>query len=112
VDGRVLESPGAGRVPGLYAVGWIKRGPTGLIGTNKSDAKQTVALMLEDARELASAEREPVSGIDQLLAERGVRVVRLDDWRRLDELETANGKRLGKVREKFYEVAPMLEALR
>jgi ferredoxin--NADP+ reductase len=111
-EGRITLSSGAAE-PGLYAVGWIKRGPTGLIGTNKSDAKQTVDQMLQDARsglEEPGAERDP-EAIERLLRERGVRPVTYPQWRILDTLETAAGERLGKVREKFYTIEAMLEAL-
>ena len=73
-EGRVLGADGAA-IPGVYCAGWIKRGPTGVIGTNKKDATETVELLLEDAR----AGRLPASArrrrIDELLAERGVTVV-------------------------------------
>ena len=110
-DGRVLEAPGGAVIPGLYAVGWIKRGPTGLIGTNKSDAKQTVSLMLEDAASRRSRRKADAPVVDALLAARGLRVVTLDDWHRLDALETEHGKLRGKVREKFYAIEDMLAKL-
>ena len=70
--GRVLGEDGA-PVPGVYCAGWIKRGPTGVIGTNKKDATETVELLLEDAgggrARRASGAAEDV---DALLAERGV----------------------------------------
>jgi len=111
-DGRITSDNGAAE-PGLYAVGWIKRGPTGLIGTNKSDAKQTVDQMLEDARaglERPALQRDP-EAIERLLHERGIRPVTYPQWRILDTLEVAAGERLGKVREKFCSVQAMLEAL-
>ena len=69
-SGRVLDEGGA-PVPGLYCAGWIKRGPTGVIGTNKKDATETVERLLEDAR----AGRLPAAvgpRVEELLAERGV----------------------------------------
>lgn len=110
-DGRVLEAPGGAVLAGLYAVGWIKRGPTGLIGTNKSDAKQTVALMLEDAASGQFNRQVDAPPIDALLSSRGVRAVTLEDWHRLDALETEQGRLRGKVREKFYAVEEMLAKL-
>ena len=74
-----------GRVePGIYVAGWIKRGPTGVIGTNKKDATETVELLLEDA---AAGRLEPkpdanAAAVDALLAERGVRVVEYPVGRR------------------------------
>ena len=57
-------------VPGVYAVGWIKRGPTGILGTNKRDANETVGLLLEDLDSLPAPEAPGVEAIDALLAER------------------------------------------
>ena len=111
--GRVTEGKGGSVIPGLYVVGWIKRGPTGLIGTNKNDAKETAELMLEDARALDREMSEPraARAVEELLGDRGVRVVGYAEWRRLDELESKSGKELGKVREKFCSVEAMLAAL-
>ncbi len=75
VDGRVQRD--GEPVPGEYVAGWIKRGPTGIIGTNKKDATATVASLLADAREgaLPGPAEPDRGGIDALLAERGVEVV-------------------------------------
>jgi len=112
--GRVTEGKGGPVLPGVYAVGWIKRGPTGLIGTNKSDAKETADRILEDASTLAvepSPERS-AEAVDALLASRGVRVVMVADWRKIDALELASGKELGKAREKLCSIEAMLAACR
>lgn len=109
--GQVTDGPGGPPVVGLYTVGWIKRGPSGLIGTNKSDAKDTTDTMLAKAPGLAERELPPASTIDELLASRKVRPITIADWRVIDELELANGKKVGKVREKFYGSLEMLEAL-
>lgn len=100
-----------GRVEGCereYVVGWAKRGPTGLIGTNKPDSLETVEAMLEDAAALPAAERRP---LDALLDERGVRRVSYEEWRRLDELETERGAAAGRPRVKLCRVDEMLAAL-
>jgi ferredoxin--NADP+ reductase len=111
-EGRVLSSPGGQVVDNLYTVGWIKRGPSGLIGTNKSDAKETADCMLNDALRAETAKRLPKAGsVLELLSARKVRVVDLAAWKRLDALETARGTQLGKVREKFYDANDMLDAL-
>jgi ferredoxin/flavodoxin---NADP+ reductase len=73
-EGRVTDGPDGGVVPGLYVAGWIKRGPTGVIGTNKKDAQQTVAHMLEDLADALPHREHTAQAIDALLAERGVRV--------------------------------------
>jgi len=114
VEGRVTESKGGAVIPGVYAVGWIKRGPTGLIGTNKNDAKETADRMLEDIPRLepAADEHRSRAAVDRLLADRGVRVISFADWRRIDAAELAAGKPLGKVREKFCSAEAMLAALK
>jgi ferredoxin/flavodoxin---NADP+ reductase len=104
--GRVLGPDGA-PVPGLYVTGWIKRGPTGLIGTNKACAKETTDAALADLPNLAAPSLEP-SVLDARLAERGARVVDYDAWRRVDAVELERGKALGKVREKLANVDEML----
>ena len=109
--GRVTECRGGRVVPRLYTAGWIKRGPVGLIGTNKTDAKETVDQMLQDAaiqRPIGS----PSSAVVDLLLERGVQMVTIADWRVIDELELAQGKKLGKVRLKLCSPQAMLEALK
>ncbi len=108
--GRV-EQPAGVVVPGEYAVGWIKRGPSGVIGTNKPDAVETATLLLEDAAAGAlPAPADPApEAVDRLLAGRGTRVVRWPDWQRLDQLEQARGKAAGRPRIKFTDVEEMLQ---
>jgi ferredoxin--NADP+ reductase len=92
-----------GRVgPGVYAAGWIKRGPSGVIGTNKKDATETVELLLEDAREgrLPRAGRT-AADVDALLAERGIRPVVYAGWSSIDAAERAAGEKLGRPRVKL-----------
>ncbi len=106
--GRVQEP--AGTAQGEYAVGWIKRGPSGVIGTNKPDAVETAGLLLEDAAAGALEAVDPApEAIDRLLAGRGVRVVSWAGWQRLDQLEQARGKAAGRPRIKFTKVEEMLE---
>jgi ferredoxin--NADP+ reductase len=115
-DERAGTIPNAqGRVEGMrgtYVVGWIKRGPSGVIGTNKPDAVESAACLLEDAAAgaLPAAEADPAA-LDALLAARGVRVVTYADWQRLDALEVENGKAAGRPRLKFTRIDEMLEAL-
>ncbi len=113
VQGRVTSGSGGAVIPGVYAVGWIKRGPTGLIGTNKNDAKETADRMLEDVPALTPAadEYRPRGAIDELLKGRGVRAISFADWRRIDSAELALGKQAGKIREKFCSAGEMLAAL-
>jgi ferredoxin--NADP+ reductase len=107
--GRVLGPDGA-PIPGLYTTGWIKRGPTGLIGTNKACAKETTDLAIADLANLAAPELTP-GVLDELLAERGVKALDYDAWRVIDALELERGKAKGKIRDKLPSVAEMLAAL-
>jgi ferredoxin--NADP+ reductase len=99
-----------GRVtPGLYVAGWIKRGPSGVIGTNKKDATETVALLLEDAR----AGALPASSgddLEALLAERGVEHVLYAGWEAIDARERAAGEPHGRPRVKLCTWDELLEA--
>ncbi|MCC6216287.1 MAG: FAD-dependent oxidoreductase [Polyangiaceae bacterium] len=109
--GRVV-GPGGAVVPRVYCTGWIQRGPSGVIGTNKSGAQATVEAMLEDARRLApSPPRGSRATVDELLRARGVRPVTFAEWEHLDALELAAGQRLGRVRDKLTSVSAMLRAL-
>jgi ferredoxin--NADP+ reductase len=99
-----------GRVaPGVYAAGWIKRGPTGVIGTNKKDAAETVELLLDDLRDSPRKGRT-ADEVDALLAERGVLPVVYAGWTSIDELERAAGEKLGRPRVKLCTWAELLEA--
>jgi ferredoxin--NADP+ reductase len=98
----------------VYVAGWIKRGPSGVIGTNKGDASATVQKMIEDIRgKSGPAHADPPGDkkVDRLLRERGIRVVDYGAWKRLDRLELERGAKAGKVRDKFTSVADMLAAL-
>jgi ferredoxin--NADP+ reductase len=111
--GRVLEPDSREPRLGEYAAGWIKRGPTGVIGTNKPDAAETVACMLEDAaRDRVLAPSEPEAGAAlALVRQRQPHHFSWPDWQRLDELEVARGRASGRPRVKFTRVEDMLAAL-
>ncbi|GAA4242189.1 FAD-dependent oxidoreductase [Actinomadura meridiana] len=89
--GRVLDADGR-PVPHEYVAGWIKRGPTGVVGTNKSDAAETVRNLLADLP--ADREAAPKRTIEELLEARGLRVVTYDDWLNLDAAEIALARSL------------------
>jgi ferredoxin--NADP+ reductase len=110
-DGRIVDGAGAA-MPGLYAAGWIKRGPTGIIGTNRADAVSTVKALLADVPELDQAARPGADGLKALLSARGVRTIGVEDWFRIDAAEVASGEPQGKPREKFTRVAEMLQCLK
>lgn len=105
--GRVID--GDQRVERVYVAGWAKRGPSGVIGTNKADAKETVEAMLEDA---ATLERVPERDVTSLLDERGVDYVTFEQWQRLDEHERAAGEAGGRPRVKVVSRDEMLRIAR
>jgi ferredoxin/flavodoxin---NADP+ reductase len=108
--GRV-HTPDGRPLPGVYTVGWIKRGPTGILGTNKRDAEETVACLVEDlstgALSPADDDREP---IDALLAERGIDVVTVEGWRTIDRHERERGREAQRPRVKLASRDELLEA--
>jgi ferredoxin--NADP+ reductase len=110
--GRVLDPETQDAVPGMYVTGWIKRGPSGVIGTNKPCAAETVANMLED---FAAGRTLGAVGADcdakSLLRDRQARVVSFADWLRLDQTEVERGAATGRPRVKFTSVGEMLAHL-
>src|SRR5581483_92098 len=111
--GRVVDPATRAPIVGEYTAGWIKRGPTGVIGTNKPDAVETVAGMLEDAaegRRLRPA-RPDAAAAEAFLRGRQPRLVTYADWKRLDAIETARGREQGRRRVKLTRVDEMLAAL-
>ena len=99
-----------GRVgPGVYAAGWIKRGPSGVIGTNKKDATETVELLPEDLRD-APRKDVALEEVDRFFAERAPRLVMYPGWTSIDEHERAAGEKLGRPRVKLCTWDELLEA--
>ncbi|WP_300267723.1 FAD-dependent oxidoreductase [Microbacterium sp.] len=90
-EGQVLQKDSNERVPGIYATGWIKRGPVGLIGHTKSDAMETVQHLVNDQGSWWQPEDPSEAAIPALLESRGVAWTDLDGWHRLDEHEIALG---------------------
>jgi ferredoxin--NADP+ reductase len=116
-DGRATIPNESGRVvdtPGFYCAGWIKRGPTGVIGTNKKDATETVQHLLEDARSgaLPRAADATAAAVDELLAERGAEVVTYAGWELIDRLECERGGACGRPRVKLARWDELLRAAR
>ncbi len=99
--GRVMRDGVA--VPGEYVAGWIKRGPTGVIGTNKSDASETITTLLADLPNMPKAPERDPQALLRLLAERGVHVVDWEGWVGIDEAEIALGQAQGRERIKIAE---------
>ena len=113
-DGRITADADGGDVrERLYATGWAKRGPVGLIGSTKSDALAIVTNMLEDLAKAAeggrvAADRDPES-IDRLLAGRGIRPIDFAGWKKVDAFERAEGAKEGREHKKVIDPEQMRE---
>jgi ferredoxin--NADP+ reductase len=108
--GRVLGDDGA--VPGEYVVGWIKRGPTGIIGTNKRDAQETVDMLLADldAGRLPEPADPDRDALEALIAERQPEAVSYAGWQAIDRAEKSAGEPHGRPRVKLCSFEELLEA--
>jgi ferredoxin--NADP+ reductase len=104
-DGRVSGCAG------LYVTGWIKRGPSGLIGTNRADSVATVNALLADATILTREQKPGPQGLLKRLSRDGLRVVDYADWLRIDAYELDRGRRTGRNRDKCTDTREMLEVL-
>jgi ferredoxin--NADP+ reductase len=108
--GRVVGEDGS-PVPGVYCAGWIKRGPSGVIGTNKKDAAETVERLLEDAA-AGLFGREDDESLEDLLRERGVDFVEYAGWQAIDEHERSRGDEQGRPRVKLASWDGLLQRAR
>ncbi|HTD07953.1 MAG TPA: NADP oxidoreductase, partial [Solirubrobacteraceae bacterium] len=121
--GRVLDSASSATLPGEYVVGWIKRGPSGVIGTNKKDAQETVDAMLADLATLTSSNGDrpvpeqgsahlpasPDAGaIEELLRSRQPELVTYSGWEAIDTHERALGEPTGRPRVKLTSIEELL----
>jgi ferredoxin--NADP+ reductase len=111
--GRVLDPDTKKPIPGEYTGGWIKRGPTGVIGTNKPDAAETVACMMEDwsRDQYVPAPCASALAAEQMVRDRQPKYVSYADWKRLDAIEVERGRALGRPRLKFTRTDDILRAL-
>jgi ferredoxin--NADP+ reductase len=96
--------------PGEYVVGWVRRGATGILGTNRSDAMDAVASLHEDLPALRAGRAATVPGVDELLRERGIEHVDLERWAAILEREATHGTGHGRSRVKIAHLAELLEA--
>jgi ferredoxin--NADP+ reductase len=96
-EGQVLDDHDR-PVPGIYATGWIKRGPVGLIGHTKSDAMETIKHVVNDQANWWTPAHPDEQSVVDLLASRGIEFTNLDGWHRLDEYERALGAPVGRER--------------
>ena len=106
--GRITSEQGGATVPGLYTAGWIKRGPSGIIGTNRACAVETVGALLEDVGEL-DTDKPGREGLYKILNSNNVRYIDYAQWEKIDAAEVAAGELKSKPREKFTRRTEMLE---
>ena len=111
--GRVLDPDTKQPIVGEYTAGWIKRGPSGVIGTNKPDAAETVACMLEDLAQdtVLQPAHAAAAAAEALVRQRTPNWLSYADWLRLNELEVSRGRAQGRPRVKLTRVEEMLAAL-
>jgi ferredoxin/flavodoxin---NADP+ reductase len=109
--GRVVDPDSGQAIPGHYVVGWIKRGPSGVIGTNKKDAQETVERLLEDlgAGGLLDPPQADPDAIEELLRERCPDYVTYEGWQAIDRAERERGEPQGRPRVKFCRIDEMVE---
>ena len=110
LGGRVLNHDGEHEI-GEYVVGWVKRGPSGVIGTNKKDATDTVARILEDreAGKLNQPKDPDPAACEKFLAEQCPQLVTWEGWRAIDEHETSLGEPQGRPRVKLVRTGEMVD---
>lgn len=112
-EGRVIDPETNEPVVGEYTAGWIKRGPSGVIGTNKPDALETVEKMIDDleAGKILQPGHPGAADALKLVVERQPNYFSFEDWEKLDEIEVTRGSEVGRPRIKFTTVEEMMEAV-
>lgn len=111
-EGRVTNNNGSA-VPGLYVAGWIKRGPSGIIGTNRADSVATVKALIDDLDLLNDSNDMPgVEAAINLLNNNNVNFVTFSDWKKINDKEISHGEPKGKPREKYTYIQEMLDVLK
>lgn len=106
-EGRILENNTV--LPGFYTCGWIKRGPSGVIGTNRKDSFETIDHLLNDLEALPVPNKNPESLIDSLRKQ--YKIVSFKDWQKINQIELENGQKLNKARLKFDNAEEILANL-
>ena len=111
--GRVVDFQSRTTCPREYVVGWAKRGPTGIIGTNKPDAIETVQLLFEDYRnrQAEPSDNSQAQIVSEFLQSKGVSFVPFEDWRLLDQAEVEEGEKRERPREKITTVQEMFDII-
>jgi len=113
INGRITNDGSDEHITGLYATGWIKRGPTGVIGTNKADSGETVKSMVEDIenRKFIKTDQHTDNEINEFIRSRNPNFVTYKDWLKLDELEKQRGKKHGRPRVKYTKISEIMKVL-
>jgi ferredoxin--NADP+ reductase len=111
--GRVIDPESKQPILGMYTTGWIKRGPSGVVGTNKPDSVESVTCMLEDfsTGSILQPSQANAARAEKFICERKPDYLSYADWKRLDAIELEKGKACGRPRVKFTSVAEMKKAL-
>lgn len=109
IKGRLVE--GENKLQGLYVTGWLKRGPSGIIGTNRADSIETVETLLSDLAREAPGSAQGLKAVSPIIERRCGRVVHLSDWLDIDAAEVSRGATKGKPREKFTRIEEMLSVV-
>ncbi len=111
--GRILDKTGGKHLSGLYATGWIKRGPTGVIGTNKTDSAETVSCMIEDIEkgEILNPSLVSLESIEEFLRKKQPKYISYGQWLKVDSVEKKKGAKKGKPRDKLSKLEDVFEAL-
>jgi len=112
-EGRITDLEGKNILTGLYATGWIKRGPTGVIGTNKKDSSETVSHMVEDIKcdKTLHPQYPNSKKIESFIKKRNPEYIDYEDWLKIDQEEVKRGEKEGKPRVKFTNVDEIKEHL-
>ena len=111
-QGQLLDSVGGKLLKQEYTAGWIKRGPSGVIGTNKQDALETVNRLKQNWQTIQTPEPKLVKvDLVDLLKEKKINFVSFDDWKKLDKFEVIQGQQYAKTRQKICEVQEMLDLI-
>jgi ferredoxin--NADP+ reductase len=112
-EGRIVDPETGKPIVGEYTAGWIKRGPSGVIGTNKPDALETVEKMMEDlnAGIYLHPSRKDAADALEMVKERKPDFFSFQDWEKLDQIEVARGEAQNRPRVKFTTVKEMMEAV-
>jgi len=111
--GRIINQDSGENITGIYTAGWIKRGPSGVIGTNKLDASETVSCMFEDLKNgrILNPTLTDSRSIEAVIRDRQPEYVLFNDWLKLDQIEIERGREKDRPRVKFTEVDEMLSEI-